>query len=311
MNDCPVCAATVVVPLRGPQAPWHYLGCSGCGHHWLDPMPDDQYLAAYYNGRYQVPEARYRAAVIRSAPGVKQLLRTRHPERGRLLEIGASYGAMLDALAQDGWTVVGVELDARAAERARATGLDVRTGNLGESGFPAGGFDVITMFHVIEHVTQPVELLATVHGLLRPGGTLLIKTPNAYAAVARALSGWWEWFAAPEHVHVYSPDSLRHLLGAHGLRADVMLSGRGDANSAGFELLRATARRLLQKPGPGASVALVPHTSLPVSQRGWYRTVQAGIEAAGAPLEALLAPAYRRLRGPELTVLARAEARAP
>jgi SAM-dependent methyltransferase len=290
---------------------WRYWRCARCGHAWLDPSPTREELTRYYNTVYSVPRDLYVAHVPREYRALKPLLERHGVVPGRMLEIGCSYGAMLDAFRRDGWDVEGIELDSRAAAVARSLySLRIHEGPLEDvRSALRGDYDVITLYHVLEHVDDQISFVRDLASLCRPGGLVVIKTPNAQSLPARVLDGWWEWFAAPEHLRVFSPTSLRRLLEPEGFATELILSRRGDASRTLFELVRGTARRFLRRPvrgevevnGPGFT------PSPPLSHRRWYRVARAVIDSVGAPLDWMLAPfqSPRHLLGPELLVLAR------
>ncbi len=311
MTICKACGRAGARAVPGPQVRWSYWRCVRCGHAWLHPAPSTQELTRYYNTAYAVPRALYVAGVPRKLDALVSLLRRQSVRPGRMLEVGCSYGAMLDAFKRDGWDVEGIELDARAAAVARTDyGLRVHHGRFEDVRAELlGGYDAIALYHVLEHVPDPAALIRELAAICRPGGVLLVTTPNPRSFVARALGGWWEWYAAPEHLHLFSADSLRALLETHGFVPETVVSRRGDAHRTLFELVRGSSRRLLRRgvrgrvqlDGPGDGGAA------PVSLRPWYRAAQRVIDVIGAPLDWLLAPfqSGRRLLGPELLVLAR------
>src|SRR5262249_20591793 len=115
------------------------------------------------------------------------------PRGGRLLEIGCACGFLLVAARDRGFAVTGVEMSKWASEHARSQyGLDVRCARLEDLALPADGFDVAVMADVIEHLTEPRRTLAEVRRLLKPGGRLLLLTPDVGSLAARiAGQRWW------------------------------------------------------------------------------------------------------------------------
>lgn len=105
---------------------------------------------------------------------------------GRLLDVGCGNGLFLEAASARGWEVAGVELSAAAAAAARErVGPRVTLGTLEEAEFQENTFDVVTLWEVIEHVSHPVRLLSEVRRVLRPGGMVLLSTPNAHSIFHR------------------------------------------------------------------------------------------------------------------------------
>lgn len=143
--------------------------------------------------------------------------------RGRLLDIGCATGFFLALARDNGWQVVGTEVSTFSAGYARERlGLDVRLGTLKSLGFEAGSFDTVTMWDVLEHVTDPMAELGEIARILRTGGVLSIITPDAGSLVARILGDRWEEYRrVREHVYFFSRRTLSRML-----------------NEVGFEILK-------------------------------------------------------------------------
>src|SRR5207245_96199 len=101
----------------------------------------------------------------------------------RLFDIGCGMGFFLDLMRREGWETMGVEPAPNAARHARERlGLDVVEGTI-ETARVDGPFDVVTLWYVLEHVPNPVEILDRAAALLRPGGLLIVRVPNQAAVV--------------------------------------------------------------------------------------------------------------------------------
>ncbi len=225
------------------------------------------------------------------------------PGKGRLLEIGCSYGHFLSMAEADGWVVEGVEISRSAADWAKENlGLRVHIGTLEEVSLKLRRpFDAVAMFHVLEHALEPERLVLQAREFLRPGGILVIRTPNATSWVAKWCGQTWEWLAAPAHICLFSPVSLRILLEDAGFHVESISTQRGDAHNTAFELARGVSKRILGHRGL-ASVAERPQPS----RRSWYRGIEALSDVIYRPLETLEAFHFRRRQlHPELLVVAR------
>jgi len=147
----------------------------------------------------------------------------------RLLDVGCSSGAFLGAAVKLGYRAEGVEPAARAAQTAQASGLKVRHGLLQDAGFADGQFDAITLFEVIEHLKEPLDLLRECRRILRPGGILLIGTGNAASWNMAAMGARWEYLSIAKHgghVSFYTPHSLNVLAQRAGFSvADIRTRG--------------------------------------------------------------------------------------
>jgi SAM-dependent methyltransferase len=128
---------------------------------------------------------------------------------GRLLEIGCSTGELLDA-ARSSFKVAGVEADERTSRAARMRGLDVFNGSLCDARFPEGHFDVAAMYHVIEHVPSPRREVRELRRIIKPGGWLILETPNISTVWYRLLGARWRQFI-PDHIFFFTPQTLARL----------------------------------------------------------------------------------------------------
>lgn len=135
---------------------------------------------------------------------------------GKLLEIGCGNGDRLALLQDLGWTVTGVEPDAGAAKLASARGLNVLSGELPSLESPAGSFDAILMSHVIEHVPDPQKTIRECRRLLRPGGTLILLTPNSDSLGHRWFGRNWLHLDSPRHLHLFNCRNLPKLCSSEG-----------------------------------------------------------------------------------------------
>lgn len=133
----------------------------------------------------------------------------------RLLDVGCHIGVMVELAQQRGWEAWGVEPSTWAAEQARARGLHVITATLAEAGLEDHYFDVVTMWDVIEHLTDPMAELGQVRRVLKPGGIVAIHTMDIDALFARLMGKHWPWFMEM-HLYYFSPRTLRMMLTKQG-----------------------------------------------------------------------------------------------
>ncbi|HEV8584861.1 MAG TPA: class I SAM-dependent methyltransferase [Methylomirabilota bacterium] len=161
---------------------------------------------------------------------VRKLLRLLEGERpGRLLDVGCAGGELAALLAERGWKAHGAEGEPALVEAARARGVDARAMDLDRAPlpWPDGAFDAVIAAEVIEHVVDTDRLLAEMARVLRPGGVLVVTTPNLASLENRLrllLGRYPMWMdvgvAGTGHLRYYTPRMLRHQLGAHGFRVE-------------------------------------------------------------------------------------------
>ncbi|MEY3283125.1 MAG: hypothetical protein RIR86_1138 [Acidobacteriota bacterium] len=135
-------------------------------------------------------------------------------DRGHLLEVGCSTGEFL-AVASRYFATTGVEADPWAVRCARTKGLDCRAGALAEAALPADSFDVAVLYHVIEHFRDPRRELNELNRLIRPGGHLVIETPDVETIWFQLLRARWRQII-PDHLFFFSRTTLTRLLQEEG-----------------------------------------------------------------------------------------------
>jgi SAM-dependent methyltransferase len=187
--------------------------CAACGFLQCSSMTD---VLRYYESLEDVDYERTRAQ--RAVQEAKLLdLAGRHRPRGRLLDVGAGSGILVEEAVRRGYDAIGVEPASWLQRRARERGLPVLRGT-----FPhpeiRGRFEVITLVDVIEHVPDPVGLLADVAGALAPDGVALIATPDVGSLAARLL-GWRWWHFRIAHIGYFDRATLTLALQRAGLVA--------------------------------------------------------------------------------------------
>jgi 2-polyprenyl-3-methyl-5-hydroxy-6-metoxy-1,4-benzoquinol methylase len=202
---------------RLAERPFRYTVCPRCGTYSLADPPNDlspYYPATYYEDIDESLES-FDAAL---AHGQLELLLPFVSE-GRVIDVGPATGAFLRQAQRHGFALAAVERDPRCCEILRALGVDVV-----ETTDPAGGLrqlapaDAITMFHVIEHVADPMRLIDVAAEHLRPGGALIVATPNPRSLSFRICGRWWMGVDAPRHLHLLPFDVIRRRAESHGLR---------------------------------------------------------------------------------------------
>jgi SAM-dependent methyltransferase len=223
---------------------YQVVRCNRCGFQFVYPLPTLDALARYYDQSYTVAFERYARNTERNVGRIAGLERWQ-PGRGRLLEVGASYGHSLAAARARGWQVAGVELSPGASHYARAQlGLAVFTADLLDAPFAERSFDAAMMWHVLEHTHDPAAQIARLFALLRPGGVLGLRVPNVSSFGARVSGHSWPWMCPPAHLWFFSPATLPRLLVRHGFEVLEVATLRGDGNNLYQHALMALGGRL-------------------------------------------------------------------
>lgn len=143
---------------------------------------------------------------------------------GQLLEIGCGNGEFIQGMQNLGWRVTGVEMDEHAAAVAKGRGLNVFCGRIENVSLPENTYSAIVMNHVIEHVTEPANTLSRCCDLLRPGGELILTTPNPSGLGHRLFRDTWRGLEPPRHMQLFGPQSAGACIEGSGLEITEMRS---------------------------------------------------------------------------------------
>lgn len=257
---------------------WSFSKCprSECGLIWINPCPlaSDLHLAyqTYFTHSADAPNpsaklrdwlySAYSAVncpiwfvtgVAREKARRKQMfLDATVP--GKLLDVGCGDGTFLNFMRQRGWQVDGIDFDAQAIATARQKyDLTLRHGDLVAANLPESSFDAVTMSHVVEHLPDPVAMLAEIRRLLKPGGRLVMTTPNTAGLGHRKFGAHWFGIDAPRHLHLFSASSLSEVARRSGL--DLIWGGSTSANAdifmgASYTIQENNRHRMGHQPTP-------------------------------------------------------------
>src|SRR5262249_53138007 len=126
-----------------------------------------------------------------------------------ILDVGCGSGTLLGLLKQRGFQVRGVDFSAEAAAIAKSeNGVNVAVGSIEEARFSNRSFDIVTLFHVMEHVTNPRRVLAEVARVLKPDGVVVLQVPNIESWQFKIFGARWYGLDIPRHVIDYSKNSM-------------------------------------------------------------------------------------------------------
>ncbi len=289
---------------------WRYVRCANCGFVFLNPQPTDTELGHFYNHSYHYDMQRHRDSIPQQRVWLDLLKQfCEHP--GNLLEVGCSYGYFLAAAKKRGWSVQGIELSEEAAGFAhRELGLSVDTGRiLNVRKERASTFDAIVAWHVLEHDPIPREFVKTAYELLRPGGILAIRVPNLGSTVAKLSGLCWQWLSPPEHVCMYTLETLSRLLAQSRFKILASRTARGNARNMWFEILRARTKTALMRRDSGHGNHGINFSFDPpivYQDRVWYRAAEGLVTLGTMPVDWLYSWwMSKHGREAELAVIAR------
>jgi 2-polyprenyl-3-methyl-5-hydroxy-6-metoxy-1,4-benzoquinol methylase len=253
--------------------------CTGCDLLITNPRPTLDALSQFYKSADYLPHqermfglrsALYQFARRFTMSWKRQLAHT-YWGTGRLLDYGCGTGIFLSAMLQEGWNVEGLETDSVARSSAEhAIGKPLHS----DPATLTGPFDLVTLWHVLEHLPQPDEVLKALLSKLAATGRIFIALPNYLAYDAEVYKEYWAGYDLPRHLWHFSPASMTSMLRLHGLELVRTIPMKLDAYYVSllsesylrksfmrqyFSALRAASRsnRLAQKTGNYSSLLYI------------------------------------------------------
>ncbi len=197
--------------------------CTKCGLGRVHPTPSPERLRTLYPDEYYgEPGRKFRPLIewlVRVVGERHIAFLSRELNAGaRILDVGCGRGVVLGALADRGFEVHGLEISAEAAR-----GVDPRAeiriaDDLKHADYRSGSFDQVIVWHVLEHLADPVGALREIHRILKPGGRLMVAVPNFSSLQARLSGAAWFHLDLPRHVYHFPLPTLRKLLADTGFR---------------------------------------------------------------------------------------------
>ncbi|MFO1478343.1 MAG: class I SAM-dependent methyltransferase [Verrucomicrobiota bacterium] len=290
--------------------PFKIARCGACGFTITLPQPapeqmDQYYPAGYYGApggrRFPAPvEFLQRRLYAARVSWVESAASNRQP--GRVLDVGCGRGWLLKAFQDRGWQVQGTELSDTASAYAREVlKLPVRIGSLESLNFPAESFDAITLWHVLEHLSDPRSLIEEARRILRPGGVLMIGVPDFGGWEARWTEGKWFHLDVPRHLTHLTRPTLAKALAERGFRevawhgfapeydlfsfVQSLLNRTGLRHNLLYNFLRRGRAKVLQEEGASASQLLATLAlAVPLTLIGIPATCIAGLAGKGGTM---------------------------
>lgn len=225
---CNLCGADNTSLLRS-EGPLNLVRCRQCGLVYVTPRLTEEAIQGLYANNYfgssDAAGLGYRnytadqECLLQTFRKRMRWLETYGGPGGRLLDVGCAAGFFMQVGRERGWEVYGVEPASRMAQFARSQlGLEVFEGRLREAAFPSGSFDAVTLWDVLEHLTDPHQELLEIHRVLRPGGLLVLETQNVASWAARVLGKRWLHYGNQLHLFHFSPQTVSRVLEDTGFR---------------------------------------------------------------------------------------------
>ena len=215
------------------------MECASCGFRFTNPRPSSDEIGRYYESEEYTPHQDTSRGLIDTLYRWVRLYTLRSKRRlvaslvdsppGRLLDFGCGTGEFLAHCRSHGWAACGLEPDEKAQEVAAAThGLTVEPPEHIHD-LPSDHFDVITLWHVLEHVPKLSDTIAELRRTLAPTGTLIVAVPNCASLDAHYYGADWAAYDVPRHLYHFRPPDVHRLFDHFGMTVTDIRPMRLDA----------------------------------------------------------------------------------
>lgn len=198
--------------------------CKHCGLLYMNPQLTPGELEAYYPDDYEphVGSQKQGLGWLRRLDynyGIEKRHRAirRHVETGSMLDVGCGTGAFLDGMREHGWEVEGIEPGVRASSYASEEfGLKVQNTTLEVAKLKPASLDLVTMWNVLEHLSDPLQGLRRIREALRPGGLLVVAIPNLDSYDQALFGKYWAGYDLPRHLFTFPVATMERMAQAAG-----------------------------------------------------------------------------------------------
>ena len=229
-SKCPLCFHTknkLLFQIKGLPL----YSCGNCHCHFIDSRVYDQNLKLYKESFYHEEGSRFNPIIealtlLLRKIRMKLILKYK-ASKNKILDIGCGRGEILKFFKSKGWDVVGLQLSKPLADSLNQKGIYTLNCPLEETNFRKGEFDVITMFHVLEHLKNPDNSIEYYKEILKKGGLFIIEVPNIESWSCSFGKQGWLNYDIPNHIVNFGNSQLHELM-----------------SNKGFKVLEATTRSL-------------------------------------------------------------------
>lgn len=232
-TTCPSCgASTFSEELKAKDflvsgETFSIVSCRQCHLFFTQNVPDENSIGAYYQSENYISHSDTNKGIINrlyhlirtfTLRGKRNLInKTAKLQGGNLLDIGSGTGSFLQVMQQSGWKVTGLEPNESARKIAADTHEIETYGPEHATQLPDHSVDVVTMWHVLEHVHRLDEQIRQIERLLADDGYLFVAVPNHTSWDAAHYGNYWAAWDVPRHLYHFSPESMRQLMETRGM----------------------------------------------------------------------------------------------
>jgi SAM-dependent methyltransferase len=229
--NCPVCNATnfnkfiTCKDFTVSQEVFTIVECKDCRYKFTNPRPEPKNIGNYYKSTDYISHSDTKKGIVSKLYHIvrnytlknKLKLINKHVSRGTILDYGCGTGSFLSVCKNNGWNAFGFEPDNDAVKIANQKGVIVfnKLNELKNQNLTTG-YDVITLWHVLEHVTELNETVSFLKENLKKDGALIIALPNYKSYDAEIYKEFWAAYDVPRHLYHFDQLSINDLMSKRG-----------------------------------------------------------------------------------------------
>ena len=243
LNNCPVCQSQTfeetltVKDYTVSQEQFKIVTCKKCGFRFTNPRPDGDAIGEYYKAESYISHTNTSKGLISkiyqevrkfTLKGKLNLINRLSPQKGKLLDVGCGTGMFLNVARENGWKVNGIEPDAGARAIAEQTN-QIKIKDEVLLSYQDETFDVISLWHVLEHIHQLNETIEWLKARLSKDGSLIIAVPNYESKDASIYQEQWAAYDVPRHLYHFSQNNIKELFAKHGFELKETLPMKFDS----------------------------------------------------------------------------------
>lgn len=228
-TNCNICRndKTILITV---QNNYRFERCGSCGLVYMNPRPGAEALKSIYDTYHQrngKDETDWEVMMKDNFREASEMLARKFPSGGRLLDIGCGYGHFLRIMEELHWRAEGIDPSWHTVDQALKAGRTVMHTTIDDAVIPESTYNAVTMFYVLEHVTDPLKTLRKVFSLLIPGGLVVMRIPHTTPLVRllSLLNIHNNLYDAPFHLYDFSPSTITRLLDQSGFTAIKVMPG--------------------------------------------------------------------------------------
>ena len=243
ISDCPVCQNNIfekyleVQDYTVSNKKFQIVVCKSCDFKFTNPRPDQDEIGEYYKAESYISHSNTSKGLIAKIyHSVRKytlkrkinLINRLYPQKGKLLDVGCGTGMFLNEARGNGWKVNGIEPDSGARQIAEEINKStIKTEIL--SSFQHEKFNIITMWHVLEHVHLLNETVDWLKERITEDGSIIIAVPNHESKDAEIYQAQWAAYDVPRHLYHFSQKSIKQLFEQKGFRLEETLPMKFDS----------------------------------------------------------------------------------